>query len=124
VLFIYGDFVATLPFGCYVFWKNMAQVKFVKEDLREAMFDVASQDIMPGDKVTLRMNAVFTYRVIDARTAVSTLDDLPRALYREAQLALRGGRRPAHDTRPCTVLSCWSLPTRRLTSCWPTVSLA
>ena len=67
----------------------MAQVKFVQEDLREAMFDVAGQDIMTADKVTLRMNAVVTYRVIDARAAVSTVDDVRQALYREAQLALR-----------------------------------
>ena len=89
VLFIDGDFVESLPPGRYAFWKNMAQVKFVQEDLREAMFDVAGQDIMTADKVTLRMNAVVTYRVADARTAVSTVDDVRQALYREAQLALR-----------------------------------
>jgi regulator of protease activity HflC (stomatin/prohibitin superfamily) len=89
VLFVDGDFVATLPPGRYAFWRNMAQVKFVQEDLREAMFDVAGQDIMTADKVTLRMNAVVTYRVVDARGAVSTVDDAKQALYREAQLALR-----------------------------------
>jgi hypothetical protein len=57
VLFIDGDFVETLPPGRYAFWKNMAQVKFVQEDLREAMFDVAGQGIMTADKVTLRMAA-------------------------------------------------------------------
>jgi regulator of protease activity HflC (stomatin/prohibitin superfamily) len=45
----------------------MAQVKFVQEDIREAMFDVAGQNIMTAEKVTLRMNAVVTYRVVDAR---------------------------------------------------------
>jgi regulator of protease activity HflC (stomatin/prohibitin superfamily) len=84
-----GNFVETLPPGRYAFWKNMAQVKFVQEDVREAMFDVAGQDIMTADKVTLRLNAVVTYRVADARTAVSTVDDVRQALYREAQLALR-----------------------------------
>ena len=44
---------------------------------------------MTADKVTLRMNAVVTYRVVDARTAVSAIDDVQQALYREAQLALR-----------------------------------
>ena len=67
VLFIDGDFVETLPPGRYTFWKNMAQVKFVQEDIREAMFDVAGQNIMTAEKVTLRMNAVVTYRVVDAR---------------------------------------------------------
>lgn len=89
VLFVDGQFVETLPPGRYAFWKNLAQVKFVQEDLREATFDVVGQDIMTGDKVTLRMNAVATYRVVDARLAVSVVDDVRQALYREVQLALR-----------------------------------
>ena len=89
VLFIDGDFVETLPPGRYAFWKNLAQVKFAQEDLREAMFDVAGQDIMTADKVTLRMNAVVTYRIVDARASVSTVEDVRQTLYREAQLALR-----------------------------------
>lgn len=95
VLFIDGAYVATLPPGRYACWKNVAQVKFVQEDMREAMFDVSGQDIMTADKVTLRMNAVATYRVVDARQAVSVADDAKQALYRETQLALRavvGGR--------------------------------
>lgn len=89
VLFVDGDFVETLSPGRYAFWKNMAQLKFVQIDLREAMFDVAGQDIMTADKVTLRMNAIVTYRIVDARAAVSTTDDVRQTLYREAQLALR-----------------------------------
>ena len=89
VLFIDGEYVETLPPGRYAFWKNMAQVKFVQEDMREAMFDVAGQDIMTADKVTLRMNAVVTYRVIDPRQTVSVAEDVRQALYRDAQLALR-----------------------------------
>jgi regulator of protease activity HflC (stomatin/prohibitin superfamily) len=45
---------------------------------------------MTADKVTLRMNAVVTYRVADARQAVSRTDDVRQALYRETQLVLRG----------------------------------
>jgi regulator of protease activity HflC (stomatin/prohibitin superfamily) len=89
VLFVNGDFVETLPPGRYAFWKNLAQVKFMPVDLREAMFDVAGQDVMTADKVTLRMNAVATYRVLDARQSVSMVEDSRQALYREAQLALR-----------------------------------
>jgi len=89
VLFIDGEFVETLSPGRYAFWKNLATVKFVQEDMREAMFDVAGQDIMTADKVTLRMNAVATYRVVDARQSVSVADDVRQALYREVQLVLR-----------------------------------
>ena len=90
VLLIDGKFIETLPPGRYAFWKNMAQVKFVQEDMREAMLDISGQDIMTADKVTLRMNAIVNYRVIDARQAVVVAENAQQALYREAQLALRG----------------------------------
>jgi regulator of protease activity HflC (stomatin/prohibitin superfamily) len=89
VLFRDGEFVETLPPGRYAFWKNVAQIKLVPVDIREAMLDVGGQEIMTADKVTLRLNAVVTYRVTDARQAVSTVEDARQALYREAQLALR-----------------------------------
>ena len=53
------------------------------------MVDVGGQEIMTADKVTLRLNALVTYRVVDARQSVSVADDAPQTLYREAQLALR-----------------------------------
>jgi regulator of protease activity HflC (stomatin/prohibitin superfamily) len=58
--------------------------------MRERVLDVAGQDIMTADKVTLRMNAVVTFRVADAPKTVATTEDVKQALYREAQLALRG----------------------------------
>ena len=61
----------------------------VEVDLREQTLDIAGQDIMTADKVTLRMNAVVTYRVVDARQAVTVADGATQSLYREAQLALR-----------------------------------
>ncbi len=89
VLFLDGDYVETLAPGRYAFWKNVAQVKLVPVDLRETTLDVGGQEIMTADKVTLRLNAVVTYRVVDARKAVTTVDDVRQTLYREAQLALR-----------------------------------
>jgi regulator of protease activity HflC (stomatin/prohibitin superfamily) len=67
----------------------MAQVKFVQEDMRETVLDIAGQEIMTADKVTLRKNAVVNYRVADARQSVTVVDDARQALYREAQLVLR-----------------------------------
>jgi regulator of protease activity HflC (stomatin/prohibitin superfamily) len=89
VLYVDGDYVETLPPGRHAFWKNVAKVTLVPVDMREAMYDVAGQEIMTADKVTLRLNAVVTYRVADALKVVSITDDARQALYREAQLALR-----------------------------------
>jgi regulator of protease activity HflC (stomatin/prohibitin superfamily) len=95
VLFLDGDYAETLPPGQYAFWRGVSDVRLVEMDLRETTLDVGGQEIMTADKVTLRLNAVVTYWVTDARRAVCTTDDARQALYREAQLALRavvGGR--------------------------------
>lgn len=89
VLFIDGRYVATLNPGRYAFWRGAGDARFVEVDLRETMEDVSGQEIMTSDKVTLRMNAVVTYRIADARRAVTASDDARQALYREVQLALR-----------------------------------
>jgi hypothetical protein len=78
VLFEDGKYVETLPSGRYAFWKNVAKVALVPVDMRETMLDVAGQEIMTADKVTLRMNAVITYRVANAKVAVSVRQDIIR----------------------------------------------
>ncbi len=89
VLFLDGAYADTLPPGSYVFWRGAADARVVEVDLREATLDVGGQEIMTADKVTLRLNVVVVYRVIDPRRAVCATDDARQALYREAQLALR-----------------------------------
>ena len=89
VLFIDGRYVDSLVPGEYAFWKGAADVRLVELDLRETMVDVGGQDIMTADKVTLRLNAVVTYKITDARKAVSQTDDVRQALYRDTQLVLR-----------------------------------
>ena len=89
VLFIDGEFEKTLPPGQYAFWKSAGDARIVEVDMRETTSDISGQDIMTADKVTLRLNAVANYRVLDAHRAVSASDDYRQALYREAQLVLR-----------------------------------
>lgn len=90
VLFIDGSLVDTLGAGRYAFWKDGADVRLIEVDLRETVVDISGQEIMTADKVTLRMNALVTYRVADPRKVVTATDDVRQSLYREAQLVLRG----------------------------------
>ena len=89
MLFVDGRYVDTLAPGLYAFWTGHSEAKVVEVDLRETMVDVGGQDIMTADKVTLRLNAVVTYKIVDARRAISQTDDVRQALYRETQLVLR-----------------------------------
>lgn len=89
VYFKDGEYMKTLQPGQYAAWMKVGKVKLYHIDMREKVLDVSGQEIMSSDKVSLRMNAVVTYRVVDARKSVEQVSDVEQALYREAQLALR-----------------------------------
>lgn len=89
VLYLDGRYDRTLPPGQYAFWKGAEDARVVEVDLRETTVEILGQEIMTADKVTLRLNALATYRVVDPRKALSESDDVRQAIYREAQLALR-----------------------------------
>lgn len=95
VLFINGEYRKVLPAGKQVFWKGAGKVKVQIVDLRDQVLDVSGQEIMTQDKVTLRLNALVSYRIVDARKSVEASQDALQSLYRETQLVLRsevGGR--------------------------------
>jgi len=89
LLYVDGQYHETLTSGTYAFWKGLAEVRVLEVDLREAMVDITGQDLMTADKVSLRINATVTWRITDARRAISFTEDLRQTLYREAQLMLR-----------------------------------
>jgi len=84
-----GKFATELKPGVHAFWTGVGKTQVFMVPLREISFDVAGQEIMTHDKVTLRVNAVVTYRIVDALKSVTVTADAAQALYREAQLALR-----------------------------------
>lgn len=84
-----GVLADTLAPGLHVFWKGAGKIAWKAVDLREQSTDVAGQEIITSDKVTLRVNLVVTWQVADPVRAVSASADHAQALYREAQLVLR-----------------------------------
>ncbi len=79
----------------FVYWQGAGRVKVEVVDKREQVLDVAGQEIMTQDKVTLRINLVVVFTIINAVKATTVSSNASQALYREAQLALRaavGGR--------------------------------
>jgi len=91
-----NELVTRLLHGRYAYWKQTGRIVTREIDRREQTLDVAGQEIMTRDKVTLRMNLVVTYRIDDPVKAVEATTDAAQALYRDAQLALRA----AVGTRP------------------------
>jgi len=63
--------------------------KMVKVSLRTVVMDVAPQDVISRDNVSLKVNAVIFFRVLDARQAVVQVEDYLYATSQIAQTTLR-----------------------------------
>ena len=95
LVFDAGEYVETCAAGRHAFWTRSGRIEWKAIDMREQSSDVAGQEIMTSDRVTLRLNVVVTFKVSDPLRAVSTVKDHEQAVYRDVQLALRaavGGR--------------------------------
>ncbi|NLF65751.1 MAG: slipin family protein [Chloroflexi bacterium] len=63
--------------------------RMIKVDLRTVTMDVPSQDAISADNVTVRVNAVVYFRVVDPVSAVIQVEDYHRATWQIAQTTLR-----------------------------------
>ena len=63
--------------------------RMVKVGLRVVALDVPTQEAITKDNVTLRVNAVVYYRVVDAASAVVNVEDYRHATWQIAQTSLR-----------------------------------
>lgn len=88
-LFLDGRHQGELEPGVHAFWRGEGEVQVKNVDLRQQSLDVAGQEILTADRVTLRLNTVVVYRVVDAVKAATVVESFEQALYRQAQLALR-----------------------------------
>jgi regulator of protease activity HflC (stomatin/prohibitin superfamily) len=63
--------------------------RMVKVDLRTVTMDVPAQEVITRDNVTVRVNAVSYFRVMDPSAAVNNVTDFVRATSQIAQTTLR-----------------------------------
>jgi regulator of protease activity HflC (stomatin/prohibitin superfamily) len=63
--------------------------RMVKVDLRLVTLDVPTQEAITKDNVTVKVNAVLFFRVIDPSAAVTKVEDFRRATWLIAQTTLR-----------------------------------
>jgi regulator of protease activity HflC (stomatin/prohibitin superfamily) len=89
LLFVDGRFVRELASGAHAFWTVGRKVVVKVVDLRRQSLDVAGQEILTRDRVTLRVNLSADFEVIDAVKAATTVKDFADALYRALQFAFR-----------------------------------
>lgn len=78
----------TLEPGRYFFWKSPVHVAVKNVDLRQQQLDMTGQEIMTEDKITLRLNFVCHYRIIDPLKVVE-VKSFEEQIYIVLQLVLR-----------------------------------
>ena len=87
VIFWLGSFAGVRDPGLrFVFWPFAT---FEKISLRTVVLDVPPQDIITRDNVSVKVNAVVYYRVIDPKRAVLEIEDFNFATSQLAQTTLR-----------------------------------
>ncbi|HEY9151135.1 MAG TPA: slipin family protein [Gammaproteobacteria bacterium] len=87
VIFFLGRFQSTKGPGLIIVIPGLQQM--VRVDLRVITLDVPSQDVISMDNVTVKVNAVLYFRVIDPERAIIQVEDFFNATSQLAQTTLR-----------------------------------
>jgi len=87
VIFTLGRFTSVKGPGLIIVIPLIQQM--VKVDLRVVVMDVPSQDVISRDNVSVKVNAVVYFRVIDPERAVIQVEDFLAATSQLAQTTLR-----------------------------------
>jgi regulator of protease activity HflC (stomatin/prohibitin superfamily) len=87
VVFTLGRFTAVKGPGLIIVIPFIQQI--VRVDLRVVVMDVPPQDVISRDNVSVRVNAVVYFRVIDPERAIIQVEDFQNAVSQLAQTTLR-----------------------------------
>ncbi len=88
-LYFDKKFVGILEAGTHYFWRTGVKVEVGFVDTRLTRMDIAGQELLTADKVTIRVSFVCNYRVTDCVRICTEIDDFKEQLHVGAQLALR-----------------------------------
>ena len=89
LLIVDGVLREVLKPGLAAYWKFQRTLKVELVDLRLQAMEVAGQEILTRDKVSLRLNLTALWQVLDAVKARATLTNVVEYVYKELQFALR-----------------------------------
>jgi regulator of protease activity HflC (stomatin/prohibitin superfamily) len=87
VVFMLGRFWKVKGPGLVIIIPGIQQM--VRVDLRTVVFDVPSQDVISRDNVSVKVNAVVYFRVVDPKNAILQVENFLNATNQLAQTTLR-----------------------------------
>lgn len=89
LLIVDGELRAVLKPGLTAYWKFQRVLRVEQVDLRLQTMEVAGQEILTRDKVSLRVNLTALWQVTDVLKARATVSNFVDYVYKELQFALR-----------------------------------
>jgi regulator of protease activity HflC (stomatin/prohibitin superfamily) len=89
LLIVDGELTKALAPGLHAFWKYHRTLKTEVVDRRVQSMEVAGQEILTRDKVSLRVNLTALWQVLDVVKTRAALTNFVEFLYKELQFALR-----------------------------------
>jgi regulator of protease activity HflC (stomatin/prohibitin superfamily) len=89
LLIVDGALREVLKPGLVAYWKYHRSLKVELVDLRLQAMEVAGQEILTRDKVSLRVNLTALWQVLDPVKARASLSNFVEYVYKELQFALR-----------------------------------
>jgi regulator of protease activity HflC (stomatin/prohibitin superfamily) len=75
--------------GPGMYWIMPVVDQKMKMDIRTKTVDIAPKETVTADSVTLKVNAVLYYRILDAAKAINRVEDYRSAVYQTAMTTLR-----------------------------------
>ncbi len=87
VVFTLGRFTGVKGPGLVILWPVVQ--KMTKVDLRIIVLDVPKQDVILRDNVSVKVNAVVYFRIVDPAKAIIQVEDVFQATSQLAQTTLR-----------------------------------
>ncbi len=87
VIYTLGRYTSTSGPGLIILIPVIQQM--VRVDMRTIVHDVPPQDVISKDNVSVKVNAVIYYRVVDANNAINKVEDFMMATSQLAQTTLR-----------------------------------
>jgi regulator of protease activity HflC (stomatin/prohibitin superfamily) len=87
VIFLLGKFDSVKGPGLFLVWPVLQ--KIVKVDLRTIVMDVPPQDVISRDNVSVKVNAVIYFRIVDPEKSIIQVADVYEATSQLAQTTLR-----------------------------------
>ena len=89
LLYVDGELVRTLNPGPYAFWQAKRSLLLAQIDQRIKEKEVAGQEILTKDRVTIRLNVTCHYKIEDVRKATANLADLDEYIHKTLQFGIR-----------------------------------